>query len=169
MTPSLLTLSISDTQCGIPVRSLFRAILQSSAAWLNSKYSPDPSCSEDASLSAVSKIDFRASLKLFVLFYSESRECLLRTVKYALAHFSWAHVYISAWKSPLSVLRIYLAKVAISQVPCKVIMVDLTSGIIHIWTVQENIMYTFFDQRTLLKYNYRCVWMHVFVPFFSPT
>ena len=52
-------------------------------------------------------------------------------------------------------LRIYLANVAISQVPCKVITVDLTSGIMHILTVQENIMYTFVDQsRALLKYNY---------------
>lgn len=33
---------------------------------------------------------------------------------------------------PLSQLRIYVAKVAIPQVPCKVIMVDTTSGTMHI-------------------------------------
>lgn len=63
-------------------------VLQSSEDFLNYKNLPDPSCSEDASLSAVRRIDFGVSLKLFVLFYSESREPLLRTVKYALAHFS---------------------------------------------------------------------------------
>lgn len=90
------------------------------------------SCSEDASLFSVNKIYFRASLKLFVFFYTVSREHPLGTVNYALAHSSWAHVYISEWKSPLSLLRIYIAKVEIPQVPCKVIMVDMTSGITHI-------------------------------------
>lgn len=47
-------------------------------------------------------------------------------------HISPEHMFIYfSMKEPLSVLRIYLAKVAISQVPCKVI-IDLTSGIIHI-------------------------------------
>lgn len=113
-----LSLSVSDAQRGIPVNSLFRVLLESSEDFLNYKNSPGPSCSEDANLSPGSRIYFRASLKLFVLFYSESRKLPLGTVKYALALFSWAHVYISAWKSPLSLLRIYIAKVAISQAPC---------------------------------------------------
>lgn len=129
---SLPTRSVSDAQHGIPVRCLFRVVLESSEDFLNYRNLPGPSCNEDASLSAVSRIHLGASLKLFVLFYSVSRQPFLGTVKYALAHFFWTRVYISAWKSPLCLLRIYLMKVGISQVPCKVIMVDLTSGIMHI-------------------------------------
>lgn len=52
-------------------------------------------------------------------------------------------------------LRIYPAKVAISQVPYKVIMVDLTSGIIHISQCRRISVYTFFDHgRTLFRHNY---------------
>lgn len=125
-----------------------------------------PSWSEDASLFSVNKIYFRAALKLFVLFYSESREHPLGTVKYALAHFSWAHVYISAWKSPLSLLRIYIAKVAISQVPCKVIMVDVTSGIMYILKGCRIWACAILDQcRALGRSNCCCACVHVFLGF----
>lgn len=99
---------------------------------------------EDASLVSVNRIYFRAALQLCVLFYSESRAHPLGTVKYAPAHFSWAHVCISARKSPLSSLRIYIAKAAISQVPCKVIMVDTTSGWCTSWSTlrRSNCCYT---------------------------
>lgn len=140
--------------CEIPVKSLLRVLLESSENFSNYKNLSGPSCSEDASLSVVSRIYFRASRKLFVLFYLESRELPLGTVKYALTHSSWAHVCISAWKSPLSLLRIYKAKLAISQVPCKVIMVDTTSGIMPILKCCRISIYTFLDQcRALLTYN----------------
>lgn len=63
-------------------------VLESSEDFLNYKNSLGPNFNEDARLSALSGIYFRASLKLFVLFYSESRDPLLGTVKYALARFS---------------------------------------------------------------------------------
>lgn len=79
-------------------RSLSRVILESSSDFLNyrnssgsrylKKNSPGSRYCEDAGLSAVSRIYVKATLKLFVLFDSESREPLLGTVKYALAHFS---------------------------------------------------------------------------------
>lgn len=85
---SIFTLSISYAQHGISVRSLFGVVLESSEDFLNYKNSPGSSGREDAGLSAVSRIYFRATPKLFVLFYSESREPLLGTVKYTLSHSS---------------------------------------------------------------------------------
>lgn len=127
--PSHLSLSFTWLTCH-SCQKCFGVLLQSSEDSLDYRIR-QWSWSEDASLFSLNKIYFRASLKLFVLFHAESRERPLGTVKYALAHFSLAHVCISAWKSPLSLLRIYIAKVAIPQVPCKVIMVDMTSGIMQ--------------------------------------
>lgn len=112
--PYILPLSSSVSAFQMPnmeylSRSLSRVILESSSDFLNYRNSPGSSylkkkkkkftrlryC-EDVGLSAVSRIYVEATLKLFVLFDSESREPLLGTVKYALAHFSLALSYVSA-------------------------------------------------------------------------
>lgn len=80
---SLLTLNFRH-----PTWNSIRMTLESAEDIPNYKNSPGPSGIEGASLCAESKIYLTASLKLFVLFYSESRERLVGTVKYALAHFS---------------------------------------------------------------------------------
>lgn len=108
-------------------------VLERSQDFLNFKILPGPCCNEDASVFAVNWIYFRASLKLFCFILlrvkrttplGDSEICpgtfLLRTCLYF------------SMKEPPKLAKIYLAKVAISQVPYKVIMVDLTSGIIHI-------------------------------------
>ena len=51
-------------------------------------------------------------------------------------HISPEHIYISAWKSPLSVLRIYLVKVAISQVPCNYCWFDFWDNT-HLNSVED--------------------------------